>query len=49
MDWDPAKGPATQTYLRNHLSALAEAAFVSESVTARNPGGTHACPLTSPL
>ena len=34
MDWDPAKDPATPIHLRNHPSALAEAAFVSESVAA---------------
>ena len=34
MDWDPAKGPAAPIHLHNHPSALAEAAFVSESVAA---------------
>ena len=34
MDWDPAKGPAPPVHLRNHPSALAEAAFVSAAVTA---------------
>ena len=34
MDWDPAKDPATPIHLRNRPSALAVAAFVSESVAA---------------
>ena len=34
MDWDPAKGPAAPIHLHNHPSALAEAAFVSEVVSA---------------
>ena len=34
MDWDPARGPATPAFLRNHPSALAEAAFVAEAIAA---------------
>ncbi len=29
MDWDPDRGPAPPAFLRNHPSALAEAAFAS--------------------
>ena len=43
MDWDPPKGPATPTHLRNHPSALAGAALVSESVIA-GPGLRSARP-----
>ena len=43
MDWDPAKGPATLTHLRNNPSALARAALVSESVIA-GPGLRSAQP-----
>ena len=34
MDWDPDMGPAAPTFLRNHPSAIAEAAFVAESIAA---------------
>ena len=34
MDWDPEMGPAAPTFLRNHPSALAEAAFVAEAIAA---------------
>ena len=32
MDWDPDKGPAPPAFLRNHPSALAEAAFVADAI-----------------
>ena len=32
MDWDPVKGPAPPAFLRNHPSALAEAAFVLDAI-----------------
>ena len=32
MDWDPDLGPAAPAFLRNHPSALAEAAFVSGAI-----------------
>ncbi len=31
MDWDPERGPAAPTFLRNHP---AEAAFVAEAIAA---------------
>ena len=31
-EWDPEMGPAPATFLRNHPSAFAEAAFVSEAI-----------------
>ena len=34
MDWDLERGLAAPTFLRNHHSALAEAAFVAESIAA---------------
>ena len=34
MDWDPERDPSTPTFLRNHPSALAEAAFVAEAIAA---------------
>ncbi len=34
MDWDPDKGPAPSAFLRNHPSALAEVAFVTEAIAA---------------
>jgi hypothetical protein len=32
MDWDPDRGPAPPAFLRNHPSALVEAAFVSGAI-----------------
>ena len=44
MDWDPDMGPALPTFLRNHPSALAEAAFVTEAVAAGTAARTmRAC------
>jgi hypothetical protein len=44
MDWDPDMGPAPPTFLRNHPSALAEAAFVTEAIAAGTAARTmRAC------
>jgi hypothetical protein len=43
MDWDPDMGPAPPAFLRNHPSALAEAAFVSEAVAAGVAARTMRC------
>ena len=34
MDWDPVLGPAPPAFLRNHPSALTEAVFVAEAISA---------------
>jgi hypothetical protein len=31
MDWDPVKGTTTPTFLRNHPSAIVEAALVADA------------------
>ena len=44
LEWDEAKGPAPPTQLRNHPSALADAAFTSSAVQAGvNTGVIRQC------
>ena len=43
-EWDPAMGPAPPTFLRNHPSAFAEAAFVADAIATGVATGTmRAC------